>query len=1066
MIQVSRLKKITSVLLILLTALLLFACGKKENIPYGSLGNETYLTVGDFKVTNKEVYDSLRKQGSKTLKDLINKELFKEFIQKANDLLAGSDEKAKLAQKDFDDLVNNALFQEKDVDKIKKMSDSGIDKALRKYVDGVYSGNPKILRDNLLNDIKDILNNKEDENFATKYYNIASLKEKYNIDIAKKLYAETIFRGTDKNGEAYDDKNDNYIKDTAVISHYEDKVKGRDDSNVFMFYFLTLNEANAALRSENLKIDGRGNWFKIPDIRDKNVMEDLYAKGEVTPYLEETLEAAGINGYAAKLAAKPADSKDVVNEGEYKDFYDAYSPLTDRDTQISTAKEVLEEMLRLYNIVNGAKKLDETYNNDGKIKYKDSGNEYKTNYTYDELDKLNSSLRSYVYDTLTEKKPYSNLRSISNFRYLVFKLDTTVNYIDLVDEKKDADGNKQWYTIDKLVEKYDVDKIKAAYPTAVDGNSVNKEKLTELINTEKEAWKEAVIIDRLTDSYVSTKTTDILKDLNVEIYDDLIRAFYNKDADEKQKAKGKGKKGDVVAKITGKFDGKDITIEIKVDDLYNELENLFGISAAFDLATDSLLLKKYETKHITKEVYKGFEEEFRTMIANFSSGQFESSGYPASLGRETFLLLLFGAKDNKEAIKKGYVLPKLREIFKKDIAEQSKLLSDNDEDFIYKKLHEYTLKQYDQDLGINVSHLLVYFDNDGDGNPDDPKEFFKNMSNDEVTTVKNAILQLYKDISHHVANKPRVATGFEEIAKEFQESARIPLLARFDADRDKWNKNDTNSMELEKYRALGINLKFENISSALTNTSNIPGGSAVMDDVFYKRALYLHELITKEIESAKAKDEKLVDDGLPYFDFGGGSLNHFTKHDILSIDYLNDKNGDNPGIMSSFGFHFILVNSIDKKVSAKYEAPDNYDKDGFDFEKDDYTISVDDKRYNAYNSEEKISLDQIKYTIIGKKQDAGILTPSGVQNALTKYFDPVNQKFEHNSFSSTIIFKLLHKEGITWSSNGDLANRQKSAFNNILAMNKNDFNDFLVGNSDHDALYKDWFKDFNLEFNA
>lgn len=242
----------------------------------------------------------------------------------------------------------------------------------------------------------------------------------------------------------------------------------------------------------------------------------------------------------------------------------------------------------------------------------------------------------------------------------------------------------------------------------------------------------------------------------------------------------------------------------------------------------------------------------------------------------------------------------------------------------------------------------------------------------------------------------------------------------------------------------------------------MPTNSSTLDTVFYDRAVYLHDLIVAEREAAKEAKEELIDGGLPYFDFGGGSWNSITEHDTLTTDFLAATNGDKPGIMSSFGFHFILATNISEKTSAKYEAPSNYGEEGFDYDKDDYTITIGDKRYNAYNENEKLSLDQIKYSVLGKKEDLGILIPTAVQSALTKYFDPVNTLYSNSYMQSAILFKLLSSEGITWSSVAEVSTAQQAAFANIKDINRNQFYTYLQGNANYEELYANWFETFKV----
>ena len=47
-------RKIAIFLMVMVSTLILVACGQSSDVPYGSLGDKTYLKVGDYTVTEKE----------------------------------------------------------------------------------------------------------------------------------------------------------------------------------------------------------------------------------------------------------------------------------------------------------------------------------------------------------------------------------------------------------------------------------------------------------------------------------------------------------------------------------------------------------------------------------------------------------------------------------------------------------------------------------------------------------------------------------------------------------------------------------------------------------------------------------------------------------------------------------------------------------------------------------------------------------------------------------------------------------------------------------------------------
>ena len=1051
MIQVKHIKKVTSLLLIFITALVLVACNTKGNVPYGDISNDTYISLGDdVTVTNKDLYDSLRGQSSSKLKQLIDEKIFEGYIKKANELLEKAnneeaEEEVKWAHNIIDETVNQAIFQTTDKESIILMGALRREITIEKYVDSLFASDNKIVRKGVDGLVEKIVNKVSDEEneevFAVGYSDIEYLKNKYAIEVAKRLYAKTVLDEEQKD----DDKK---VKENQVISHYKNEVKGRHDVNVFYFYFLSLNEANAALRTFSLKSDARGNWYQIPDIRLVGWDSDLVK--EKAEYINSLFEKLPGLSERANSISESDPTKTNISEEDFKKFYDAYSPTQNksRDTALQTS-EVFTLFIELNNLVNHKKletvSVEEIKDLDVKdlkefVKYQGQDfDEANVLRTYDDLNTLSSSFRSYIYDTLDNERPYSTLRSVGSYRYLAFKFDDVNPGIDLVSETKDKDGNDKWADLDELKAKYEekTDLVLAAYPEANDNGSVNWEKVMELADAQKALWLEKVLENKLTSTYANNAVNELYKDnLKLEIYDKIIRTHYNHNFE--TQAKGKDKTGNVVAKVNITLNDEKIEFEITVNQLFEELERAQGVKVGLDLLVDQMLLKD-EKELIDSKMKKEFEAEYKRLISNFSNDQFASAGYPASIGREAFLILIFDAETPKEAIKNGYIIPKLRELRTETLEDQLKHLDVN----FFEAVNHFTEKQFDQFKGLAASHLLVYFDENGDGTPENPQEYLDSLEDEaKVLEIKEAIVELFDLIALELGQpkyRGNVAGGLTAIADEFQNSARINLnIATLP---DKWTK----------FRSLGINLKYEALNTSITNSSNIITNSSTLDEVFYNRAMYLYDLIKEEIEDFADFDS--------YLDFDSNSINNIKEHDILSVDFLAKENEalNKPGIMSDFGFHFIVVTNLEKTVSAKFEKPSNYDP-----EEDDYTFKLDDKVYNIYNDEEKITIEQIEYFIKGDRLEDGVLVPSAVKQAFTKYLDPILELYKGNNMQAAILYNLLETNGLNTHGKEDI-------YNAMQDINRSQFFNYLlpvdgeVRDVNFEALYGDWFKVFGLE---
>lgn len=1028
MIQKKHIKKITTFLLLIVTVLTLVACSKKESVPYGSLSDDVdYITLGDISISEKEIYENLRRQSSQTLPELITKKLFAGYADKANTALT-NDEDAQVA---FDNIINTALFNTTDEETLKSLNELNREISVLKFVDSVYLRNGNIDRKALVDELQNKLSNTEDEDYASKYYEIEVLKEIYLIDIQKRLYAQEILAE-----EVLDEDSSAFVSDANVISYYNNNVKDRNDANVFYFHFLSLAEANAALRNLNLKTNSRGHWFEIPDVRLVSVVEGLTEEDQAY----KTLDNLNLLDKANSVNADDA-TRTRITEIDYRNYYDAYNISESTDEKIPNL-QLLNHFVNLYNEVNNVPLTLVTTNDsviDAKIYIGDPSDEvlYETNKTYDELTEVSTSLRTFIYNTLTEEKPYSTLRTVGNFRYLAFKLDENYNSFNFVSEEEDEDGLAKWVTVEEvldIVNDEDNDKrvdllsaLRNLDEEIVNSDdTINEDKLQEVLDANIQEWTKEVVDAKLTTSYINNKVNEIINEAKIEIFDNYVRTLYNHSAT--TKAKGSGKEGDVLLTFKGELNDEKVTFDIKVDEFYNHLESRVGVETSIDIMINKYLLDQYRNGTLFEDLEldeDSFRKEYRDFINGFSNDEYAQAGYPASLGREAFLLLLFGTTDIDEAIESAYIIPALREAYMEDYDAQLGNVN------IFEQLEYFTHKQYDEFKGLNVGHLLVYFDFDGDDQPENPQDFFDTLDADQIDEIKEGIVDLYELIRLEVEKDGLSAEKLTALVDEYQSYARIDL-------------GNYKPVKWERFRKLGLNLKYEALPNEISNSSNFITSGSTLDKVFYDRAMALHELIMEDIE---ADEEALVDGGLPFIDFGG-SLN--IIHQEQSILDLKDALDEN-GIMSSFGFHFIMVTNVSEKLDADYDADNDTN--------DDFTVKIDDVEHNAYNEDVKISKSQIEFYLKGSLLEDGVSLPSKVNQAFTKYFDPVFTLYTNQIMSIEILNALLVAEGVDFNGN-------EARFEIIREINQNQFHNYLLSvteiDPNYEALYGDWFEKFGL----
>lgn len=980
-------KRVMTLIFILGLTFTLVACGNQNAVPYGSVSDDAYVTFGDVTVSEKELYDKLRFQSADLLSTMIDEVVFAEAMTEVRQLIIDGD---VFYNEFLDETINNAIFQQTDLDALNSLLDNSEARVLRsveQYVDSLYLIDPSVDVDALYQDIVNM--NPMFENYAS----IPELLDRYVLRAGQRYYAyNTLLL------EVEDEDSTQFVEESDVVAYYKSNNEGRYDVEVLVVRFINLNEANAALYEVGLKSDARGNWYQVPDVRivDPNNpgyvdLDDTSSEG----YQHVVDILTDLDLLDDVIASRNA-SENLLSSQEFADYYARYSISTTRTSGASDValpdSNVKAKFVEIYNLLNPATQIQ--VNNDGTI----SGitTDFDTTFTYDELNELNTTLRSHVYTTLTSEdrqdeedanNPYSaRVQTFGSSRYLIYKLSD--------------DGDSQE---DILVDDSETE----------DEDEIFNETATALY----EELRAEIIDNKLTDTYVTNQVEARYEELTIDIFDPVIRAFFDQTFN--YNGSDSNQDGDVVATIQ---DSTDVLADsdVLVDDLFKRLSDRFGVNLSLDI-----VINKYfdaqDTYVITDEEFADFEEQFEEIIRQFSADQFVSNGFPASMGREEFLMLAFGVTSNAQAVKELYVYPELR----------AQYLEDYEAHFtnIYQAFTDLAALQYEAYKSTRVSHLLVYFDQDGDGSPDNPQEYLDTLDAATVTDIKEGLAELVADIYAQVGDFRSEAEAFTTLAELFNSSGRIERgsnTAPYDLQIE---------LDYAKYRQLGFYLKYENISSAITNKSNFITNSSTLDQVFYDRAIQLHDFIVGDGIEDQVE--------LPYIDM----YDDFTFNALDIATQLDD-------VQSSFGWHFIVTTSVTDAPSAIYEATSDADER--------YTFELDGVTYNVYNEgpdnggSDALTLNQVEYYVRQSLTDEGPSVPSAVSTAITNYLSPVLSRYQNTFMQREIIFRLL-EDGLNFASE---ANNVR--FDIIRNINNNQLNEYLLSDvayfdENYEALYATWF---------
>lgn len=980
-------KRVMTLIFILGLTFTLAACGNQNAVPYGSVSEDAYVTFGDITVTEKELYDKLRFQSADLLSTMIDEIVFAESMNAVRLLINNGD---VFYNEFLDETINNAIFQNTDVESLNKLLSNNEPRLLRsieQYVDSLYLIDPSVNRETLYQAIVNMDPMFED------YASIPELLDRYVLRAGQRYYA---FNNLLE--EVEDEDSTQFIEDSDVVSYYKRNNEGRYDVDVLIIRFINLNEANAALYDVGLKSDARGNWYQVPDVRivDPNLpgyvdLDDTSSEG-----YQHVVDILSDLDLLNDVLDSRSQQQNLLSSKEFADYYARYSISTTRTSGASDIAlpdgNVKIKFIEIYNLLNPATPIQ--INQNGSI----SGvsTEFSTAYTYDDLNKLNTTLRSHVYTTLTSEdrqdeedatNPYSSrVQTFGSSRYLIYKLSD--------------DGDSQEDILIDDPETEDEDEI--FNPTASD---LFDELRAELID------------NKLTNTYVTNQVEARYEELTINIYDPVIRAFFDQTFN--YNGSSDNKDGNVVATIVDSTDVL-VTSDILVDDLFGRLSGRFGVNLSLDLVINKYF-ESQDTYVITDDEKAKFKEQFEEIIRQFSADQFISNGFPASMGREQFLMLAFGVTSNDQAVNELYVYPELR----------AQYLEDYEAHFpdIYQAFTDLAALQYETYQSTRVSHLLVYFDQNGDGSPDNPQEYLDTLDAETVTEIKEGLAELISEIYDKLGDFRSEAEAFTTLAELFNSSGRIERgsnTAPYDLQIE---------LDYAKYRQLGFYLKYENISSAITNKSNFVTNTSTLDPVFYNRAIALHDFIVGDGIENKVE--------LPYIDM----YDNYTFNDLAIISQLDN-------VQSSFGWHFIVTTNVTDAPSAVYEQSTDTDER--------YTFEIDDVSYNVYNEgpdndgSNALTRNQVEYYVRQSLTPEGPSVPNVVSTAISNYLTPVLSRYQNTFMQRELIFRLL-EDDLNFSNN---ANNVR--FDVIRNINTNQLNEYMLSDKayfdeNYEALFATWF---------
>ena len=872
-------KKLFVILGVLLVGLTLASCDSSSRMSKGNLDlNATYATSGNYSITVGDLYEQFRYNYSTTyLEEKFDEQLYKNEMDEVKNNIGTYKERL------LEEILTD-IFSTSDKDTLEEEEQDHLEEHMVQYVDTMAKKGLKITKEQIEAGLNKYLADQDTDDFQSVYPN-------YYIKVAKWLAAKNaLFDELSKkeDGSLDVDKlienrkaDDAKVSEADIIDYYKDNYANQGDVKAILVRFVSNDEAKAVLQKFGIK-SYNNYWYQI-DLPEE-LTDDVYAsKTDYDEYYEnksvsgtDESGTSSIEETGAGFATILRIFAEVYNyvytfrnpitftgEVTYEEFANAHPEHPTHLMFYYYIKSIIDADadFRLANIdaetgeIN-AEKLAEKFDAlvDQIVAYNTNENRSEDNgYTVlsnKRLNGYNSSLATYVYETLQTEadsddelftRYTSSARSYGSYYFLLFKISQEADE-ELYKEEKDADGNTTY------------------------NFEGHEELLKEIVNE--------LVLDKITDTYITEKYEARVKDAKFYIYDAVMELEYMQTtstiASSYEKTKKKNK--DNIAMV--KYNGNELYLS--VEDFYNSLEPVYGPQTALVLLFNEYIKGTDEYKSLESK-YNDYVESLKLMLNYFANGYYSSYGYDSTLGKFNFLRLLYQSTDTKDIVYNHMMVSDAKS---KYFADFTKLFDENN---FLAKMKQFEEQSYNDYYNLSATQIKIYTDIDEDGKADEL---------DENSTLYAKAQEFLDEVIKQIGRST---------------SSYTDALSAIISTYNKTSRYDDGASEIEdeylwaKYRKLGFCIETGSIS--VSNSSENDEVLMNLIETYYKNEMDPELGLTTNVLTS---DKFLLDDNLSLLLLTSGTTKTSAKYEEQEL--IDKLYKDIPTI---FGSKMVLISNID-----------------------------------------------------------------------------------------------------------------------------------------------------------
>ncbi len=510
--------------------------------------------------------------------------------------------------------------------------------------------------------------------------------------------------------------------------------------------------------------------------------------------------------------------------------------------------------------------------------------------------------------------------------------------------------------------------------------------------------------------------------------------------------------------VTGNETGE-LKVQYSVDTFFNDLEKIYGVSSAIDLlSTKYLSNQSVLTDMINEDTISGYNAGIKDTIKSFKRNE---TSYSKKMGLENYLVLQYGFDNQSDIVNYKMLQSDLTSLYNSYYGEfgtegEDGVLrfSDNDNNKLFAKFKQFTDKQYNSYYSLDIAHLLISVDSDGDGTYENPEDYLKALEDsgksEQAQNFKNALVKVADALVKEakIITTDKKVDAFTFLAKTFNNQGYKYRLKCNDYKDQTWSD---------------IAGEFEfTITAEDLSTIDISNGSNYVEE-FTDEVKSLYDTLNQE--SYLSVKENIEDNGYWKYDdsvkISEGTLDYEVG--IQNVEQLT---------ATSYGWHMLYVYNMKDAASAKFLKNDDStntetqkktweDQDIVVYKHDTTTTSDDYVVYaSGYSETEEPSVSQLFIYFMEYMNNGSVTSMrSSVSSAVSSYLSPIISRYTSTDFQTYRLYKQIGT--ITFTSN----NVSSTAVNTILEIKERTIDSYKTL-EETDQFYG-WFEvDWSIDFTS